>query len=199
MAGHEIEVKLRNLGADALLKAGLALEVETPRHFEDNWLLDTDEQRLSKQRSILRVRVAGGRGWLTYKESAGTDAPASQFKLRVEIETQLSAPEQAVEIFARLGYRKFFRYQKYRTVYRVGLPGFSAPAATLHAMLDETPIGNFAELEGAEEAIAEAVRRLGITPADYILDSYLALQINHCQAQGKPLEDLVFEHVADAE
>ena len=59
-------------------------------------------------------------------------------------------------------------------------------------MLDETPIGNFVELEDEEEAIAEAVKLIGVTPGDYILDSYLALQARHCERLGKPLEDMIF-------
>ena len=59
-------------------------------------------------------------------------------------------------------------------------------------MFDETPIGNFIELEGEEEAIAEAVKLLGIGREDYVLESYIALQGAHCQAQGKALEDMTF-------
>jgi hypothetical protein len=59
-------------------------------------------------------------------------------------------------------------------------------------MFDETPLGNFAELEGAEEAIAEALHILGVKPESYILESYLALQTIFCQAQGRELEDMVF-------
>lgn len=188
MAGHEIEVKLRCDGLDPLVQAGLSLELDTPRHFEDNWLLDTADRELSTRASILRVRTVGETGSLTYKEKAAPDAPASQFKLRTEIETTLSKPQQALEIFERLGYRKVFRYQKYRTIYRVLLPS----GAHLLAMFDETPIGDFVELEGAEEAIAEAVGLLKIEPTDYILESYLALQTESCRRQGRPLEDLVF-------
>jgi hypothetical protein len=36
------------------------------------------------------------------------------------------------------------------------------------------------------------VQLLGVSPAHYILDSYIALQLRHCQQQGKPLEDMVF-------
>jgi adenylate cyclase, class 2 len=125
---------------------------------------------------------------LTYKERAGSDAPASQFKLRVELETELGDAAEALAIFDRLGFHRFFRYQKYRSIYEAALPSGSS----LHIMADETPIGAFLELEGTEEAIAEAVEMLGITPADYILESYLALQIAHCRQQGKPLEDMVF-------
>jgi len=36
----EIEVKLACDDLDRLRNAGLQLKLETPRHFEDNWLLD---------------------------------------------------------------------------------------------------------------------------------------------------------------
>jgi adenylate cyclase class 2 len=189
MAEHEIEVKLRCAGVEPLLQAGISLELDIARHFEDNWLLDTHDHRLAERAAILRVRAAGGAGLLTYKEKAPPDAPASQFKQRLEIETMLAEPLQAVEILERLGYQKFFRYQKYRTIYRALLPD----GAHLLVMFDETPLGDFVELEGEEHAIAEAVSLLGIEPTDYILDSYLALQAEHCRRQGRPLEDMVFD------
>lgn len=184
---HEIEVKLK-LGIQALEQAGIALELTTPRHFEDNWLLDTATRQLGTKSSVLRVRSANGKGVLTYKEKAGNDAPSSQFKLRIELETELESPPEALAIFDRLGFHRFFRYQKYRSIYEATLPSQNH----LHVMADETPIGNFLELEGEEAAIAEAVNLLGLTPADYILESYITLQLRHCQQQGKPLEDMVF-------
>ncbi len=184
---HEIEVKLK-LGIQTLEQAGIALERLTPRHFEDNWLLDTKTHQLGTKSSILRVRSANGKGVLTYKEKAGANAPASQFKLRIELETELGSAQEALVIFDRLGFHRFFRYQKYRAIYEAILPSSNR----LHVMADETPIGDFLELEGEENAIAEAVQLLGLTPADYILESYIALQRRHCQQQGKPLEDMVF-------
>lgn len=184
---HEIEVKLQ-LSIEAFAPAGITLELSTPRHFEDNWLLDTGARQLGQQFSILRVRAINGKGLLTYKEKPSDDAPASQFKLRVELETELDNVSEALAIFARLGYHRFFRYQKYRSIYEAILPS----GKRLHVMADETPLGNFLELEGEEDAIAEAVRLLGLTPSDYILESYLALQIAHCRQRGKPLEDMVF-------
>lgn len=184
---HEIEVKLK-LEIQALERAGIALELFTPRHLEDNWLLDTETHQLGTKRSILRVRSANGKGVLTYKEKAGDDAPTSQFKLRIELETELASAPEALAIFDRLGFHRFFRYQKYRAVYEALLPSGNR----LHVMADETPIGDFLELEGEENAIAEAVQLLGLTPGDYILESYIALQLRHCQQQGKTLEDMVF-------
>lgn len=184
---HEIEVKVK-LGIQALEQAGIALTLVTPRHFEDNWLLDTSTHQLASKSSALRVRMANGKGILTYKEKASHDAPTSQFKMRVELETEVENAPETLTIFDRLGFHRFFRYQKYRAVYEATLPSQNR----LHVMADETPLGNFLELEGAEEAIAEAVNLLGLTPADYILESYIALQLRHCQQQGKSLEDMVF-------
>jgi adenylate cyclase, class 2 len=183
---HEIEVKVK-LSIEAFAAAGIALTLQTARHFEDNWLLDTEQHQLGAQSSVLRVRMVEGKGLLTYK-GKDDNAPTSQFKLRVELETELGDPYEALAIFARLGYHRFFRYQKYRSVYEAPLPS----GQSLHVMADETPRGDFLELEGAEAAIAEAVQLLGITPAEYILDSYLGLQLQHCRAQGRPLEDMVF-------
>jgi adenylate cyclase, class 2 len=184
---HEIEVKLK-LDVAALERAGIRLEVVLPRHFEENWLLDTVLRQLGEKFSILRVRAVNGSGFLTLKERPGSDAPASQFKLRIEIETEIGDPEKALEIFERLGFKKWFGYQKYRTVYRAILPDGNE----LQVMADETPVGNFLELEGEEDTILAAVKLLGLNPTDYLLDSYLALQIAHCQQQGKSLEDMVF-------
>jgi adenylate cyclase, class 2 len=134
------------------------------------------------------VRSAAGGGAITYKERADGAAAASRFKKRVEIETAIDDPESAVAVFERLGYRKWFRYQKYRTVYRAKLPGGSE----LHVMFDETPLGPFVELEGEEEVIARAVELLGVTPEEYVLESYLAIQAEHCRRGGKPLGDMIF-------
>lgn len=188
---HEIEVKLRFDSVEPLTQAGLVLELETPRHFEDNWLLDTKEKQLSPRLAVLRVRQSGETGQtgaLTYKEKAAPDTAASQFKKRIEIETALDDPASALAIFERLGYEKWFRYQKHRTVYRAKLPN----ATWLKVMFDETPIGNFIELEGEEDAIVEAVNLLGISSDDYVLESYLALQAAECQQQGKPFTDMTF-------
>lgn len=190
---HEIEVKLRFDNVEPLIKAGIVLELETPRHFEDNWLLDTAEKQLGEKLAVLRVRQAGERGLLTYKEKAAPETSASQFKKRLELETALDDPASALAIFERLGFTPWFRYQKHRTVYRAKLPS----ANWLHVMFDETPIGNFVELEGEEDAIAEAVKLLGVSREAYVLESYLTLQAAECQRQGKPFSDMTFPETAN--
>lgn len=185
---YEIEVKLRFGELGGFARAGISLEIEIARHFEDNWLLDSHDGRLGERAAVLRVRSAAGKGAITYKEKADGPESESQFKKRIEIETAIEDPESAVAVFERLGYRKWFRYQKYRTVYLATLPDDSK----LHVMFDETPLGAFVELEGAEEIIARAVELLGVTPDEYVLESYLAIQAESCRRQGIPLEDMTF-------
>lgn len=185
---HEIEVKLRCDDIRRIEDAGIHLEIEAGRHFEDNWLIDDEARSLSGRASVLRIRSAVGRGALTYKAPPAADAAPTRFKQRVEIETSIDDPAAALEMFSLMGYRSWFRYQKYRTVYRARLPG----GGRLHVMFDETPIGNFVELEGQEDAIAEAVELLGASPAEHIVKSYIVLQMERCAEAGLPLEDMVF-------
>ena len=189
MALTETEVKIRLDGIQKLKDAGLILNLKHNKHFEDNFLLDMGGHELSSQLAALRIRKTDpGRGSITLKEMPGEDAPISQFKSRIEFETSVDDPDIMLEIFERLGFRCWFRYQKYRTVYRAELPS----GRSLDVMIDETPIGNFVELEGEEDAVSEALRTLNVSKNEYILESYLALQIERCSDEGRPLSDLVF-------
>jgi len=90
----------------------------------------------------------------------------SRYKVREETEVIVSDFAAAEKIIAALGFRVFFIYEKYREV-------FSAGAARI--MLDETPIGDFIEIEGDPDRIDAVAARLGFSPADYITDSYYRL------------------------
>ena len=181
----EVEVKLPLRDLLPLNSLGLAAYEVTPRHFEDNWLFDTADRTLYRGGAALRVRFAHGRGVVTYKGPAQTE---QSFKVREEIESGVDDPQGLLEIFRRLGYEKHFRYQKYRTVLRFDLPG----GRSLAAMFDETPLGNYLELEGGREEILEVAGRLGFAPDSFVTESYPALQRKRCAEAGRELEDLVF-------
>ena len=80
-----------------------------------------------------------------------------------------------LRLFERLGFRVWFRYEKYREEFRRG---------DLVIAVDESPIGTFVELEGSEEDILAMARTLERPASDFVLDSYLALFRRHCAAQG---------------
>ena len=157
-------------------------EVITPRHLERNLLLDTHPPTLRPTGVVLRLRQANGDTILTYK---GKGSVESKHKVREELEVSASTFAGTLAIFARLGYRPTFRYDKYRTV-------LARARERGQAMLDETPIGPFLELEGPATWIDRTARMLGFTENDYLTASYGALWAEHRKAAGLPLGDFVF-------
>ena len=181
----EIEVKLAigPLEPEARRLGQLGALLVHPRSLEDNVLLDLGEGRLRARGAMLRVRKYGGQATLTYKEP-GPEAEPAGYKVRREMETAIDDADALIGILSAAGFRRVWRYEKYRTVYQ--LEG-------VQALLDETPIGNFLELEGSRESIDSLSHRLGRTSADYIASSYQALQERWCRDRGLLQGDMVFE------
>lgn len=188
----ETEVKLRCESVDAFKKrleeAGAALKLKRDRHFEDNLILDSASGTLRGRLAALRVRKTDDVATVTLKELPPANAGESKFKSRIELETRVGDGDVMLEIFARLGFLKSFRYQKYRTIYEASLPS----GESLDVMFDETPIGVFAELEGVESDVARVLEAIGAKRDEHILQSYLTLQIEECARHGQPLSDMVF-------
>jgi adenylate cyclase class 2 len=134
-----------------------------PRHFEDNVLFDDAESSLSTSGRALRLRRTDALAVVTYK---GPRLPGAGVKSRPEIEFTVGDADAAGQVLEALGYRKAFRYQKYRQTYRW---------KDAEIVVDETPIGTFLEVEGPIETIHAAAAALGRTPADYVDESYAAL------------------------
>lgn len=182
----ETEVKLACGDLSRLRDAGFTLTLSTPRHFEDNWLLDSPDQVLYRQRAALRVRAVDGKGSVTFK-GVVPESEASALKVREEIESDTSDPARMIAVFEKLGFRRAFRYQKHRTNFSLRLDG-----EELKVSLDETPMGKFIEIEGDEATILRVLEAAGFSSKDIIRESYPDLQIERCRARGVPLEDLVF-------
>ena len=111
---------------------------------------------------------------------------AEKYKIREEIESRIGNADELERLFNRLGLQSWFRYEKYRTKYRL------RRFPRLHLDLDETPIGTFLELEGAKRAIDGAARALGYGEEDYIAVSYLELYFENCERRGVEPGDMVF-------
>jgi len=184
----EAEVKVRCAHAEALMAAHpeLGWRVAEARHFEDNFVFELPGEAMARRGSILRLRVVEGRATLTYKGLL-PESLTSEMKVREELETGVERPEVLRQVLERLGLRCSFRYQKYRTVYRL-----ASPEGEALAMRDETPMGEFLEIEGEEAVVGALARRLGFGPSDFINTSYIGMQAEHCRSRGVPLEDLVF-------
>lgn len=117
------------------------------------------------------MREYGGLRILTYK---GPPEPGLH-KSREEIETPVADSRATRELLGRLGYEVAFRYEKYRAE-------FSKEGGV--AVVDETPIGVFLELEGEPSWIDSRAGELGYGPEDYITASYGALYFAWCGEHG---------------
>jgi len=178
----EREIKLRFENAEdaraAILRAGA-----TPircRRLQEDCLLDTPDDRLRILRCVLRVRVESGRSLLTFK---GPVQPGLT-KARDELETVVGDGALVVRILEQLGFRVWFRYQKYREEFALD---------DVLVALDETPVGTFVEIEGGDRGIAETAEALGRGPGDYVLDSYRRLYLVDCESRGVAVADMLFD------
>jgi len=185
MSTVEIEVKFRVEQCEALeeklRKAGF--RCVTPRTFERNVLYDTPDRRLRKEQAILRIRKYGERWVLTHKCLPRDHDPQARHKHRVETETEVADGEALGTVFTQLGYQPAFIYEKWRTEYADN---------NGHCVLDETPIGVFAELEGPEDWIDAMAARLGLDPSSLMTLSYGRLFDQWKQETGSKASDFTF-------
>jgi adenylate cyclase class 2 len=187
---RETEIKLP-VPQIALLRRrlkALGFRVSQPRRFESNRLFDFADQRLRRSRRLLRLRYVSGDCLLTFK---GPPFKSLRHKVRDETESHIANGNAVREIFRSLGLRETFRYDKYRTTYarrRDDLKRRTPPLAEL----DETPIGNYLELEGPSSWIDAVARELGYEANAYITASYAALYFQDCRRKGKRPGNMVF-------
>lgn len=152
-----------------------------PRVFEANTVFDTPGLALRHAHQLLRLRECGGVATVTWK---GPPAPGPH-KDREEIETSVGDADALRRLWERLGFLPVFRYEKYRTTFRAAEPEGLA-------VLDETPIGCFLELEGPPAWIDKKAQMLGFNADEYITESYAALFFSYCERTGQAAEHMVF-------
>jgi adenylate cyclase class 2 len=185
----EIKFRVEDLAALAQRLQAAEFTLQTPRSFESNVLYDTPDRQMRARTEILRIRSYAGRSTLTHKRLPDEGPGEDTHKHRIETETEVADGEALAEVFLSLGLVPAFRYEKWRTEWRSGEG---------HCVVDETPIGNFAELEGPGEWIDRAAEALGIDPSRYITLSYGRLFDQWREEHGSSAEDLTFADVSEA-
>jgi len=197
---REIEIKLRITDLREILgrlsKLGAVLR---GRVHEQNTLFDTRDSSFWRHGRLLRLRIQtpapgnGSRGGprtiiLTAKappSSGRLSSPKKMpFKERLESEVAVEKRLRWPRVLGELGFRAGFRYEKYRTSFRLG---------GLHLDLDETPVGNFLELEGAPSAIRRTARALGFVPKEHIRATYWDLYVADCRRAKRKPGNMVFK------
>jgi adenylate cyclase, class 2 len=185
----EIKFRVDDLAALATRLKAAGFLLQTPRSFESNVLYDTLDRQMRARTEILRIRNYAGRCLLTHKRLPDIGPGEDTHKHRIETETDISDGDALAQVFLSLGLVPAFRYEKWRTEWSQGEG---------HCVVDETPIGNFAELEGPAEWIDHAATSLDIGPADYITLSYGRLFEVWREQHASSAQDLTFDAVAQA-
>lgn len=163
-SNQEIEIKFRVndlRGITRRLQSAKFRRV-TPRTHEMNTLYDLPGLPLRRRGDLLRLRKYGN-GWVLTHKAKGK---VGRHKTRVEIETSVSDGGKMEAILRALRFEPTFRYEKFRAEWADGKG---------HVVIDETPIGNYGEIEGPARWIDRTAKTLGIERADYITDTYAGL------------------------
>jgi adenylate cyclase class 2 len=181
MVAVETEIKFRvdDLSELAVRLKQAGFRLDTPRTFESNVLYDTQDRKMRSRTEILRIRIYGGKCTLTHKRLPDNGPGEDRHKHRIETETEVSDGKALAEVFQSLGLIPAFRYEKWRSEWSDGEG---------HCVVDETPIGNFAELEGDPTWIDRIAARLGVPHSEYMTLSY-----------GRLFEQWRAEHHSSAE
>lgn len=195
MQAAEIELKFPVADPESLQSrlVQLGFHLETPRTFEHNTLYDTPTRDLRVNRQILRIRQYGPICTITHKRQPAQDEPVdtTRYKVRIETETTVAEGAALAEILQQLGYAPVFIYEKFRSEWSQPI----STEVTAHLLIDETPIGTWAELEGPTAWIDETLAKLDIDPATCLTDSYGKLFLDWKQSTGSPAENLTFAEI----
>jgi adenylate cyclase class 2 len=167
--------------ARKLRAAGFRLA--TPRTHEMNTLYDLPGGVLRGRKELLRLRKYGSQWTLTHKSKG----KIARHSARVEIETGVADGKKMDLILRALGYSPSFRYEKFRAEWTDGKG---------QVVVDETPIGNFCEIEGAPRWIDATAKKLGVAAADYITRNYAGLFLEWKARTKSAAAEMTFRAVA---
>jgi adenylate cyclase, class 2 len=185
----ETEIKFRVRSVEELVARlrAAAFHEETPRAFESNILYDAPDRRMRARTEILRIRNYAGRCTVTHKRLPDVGPGEDAHKHRIETETEVSDGDALAGVFQSIGLVPAFRYEKWRSEWSDGEG---------HCVVDETPIGDYAELEGSAEWIDRTAARLGVAQSEYLTLSYGRLFDLWKAEHHSSANDLTFDAVA---
>jgi len=182
-SSNETEIKfcITELSALAAKLRELGFVETTPRTHEMNVLFDLPGRPLRVRGDILRIRKYGDSWILTHKaKGSGNSGP---HKVRVETETKVEDGAKLEAVFRALEFEPVFRYEKFRTEWK---------DEHGHVVVDETPLGNFGEIEGPPDWIDQVALRIGISPSDYLTETYAGLFYAWKERTGSPANEMTF-------
>ncbi|HZC43577.1 MAG TPA: class IV adenylate cyclase, partial [Acidobacteriaceae bacterium] len=185
----EIKIRLTDRAGFTMQLPALGFHLKTAETMERNVLFDNPDGELRQRGELLRIRQYGDRWVLTHKAPVESVA-SSTHKMRTETETEVEDGRSLAAIFERMGFAPTFVYEKLRTEWADNEG---------HVVVDVTPIGDFAELEGSSEWIDRVAAKLGISPAKYLKASYGQLFQEWKRATGHAAANMTFAEIGHQE
>lgn len=184
----EIEIKFRvdDLRALGRKLRAAGFRMTTTRTHEMNTLYDLPGEVLRGRKELLRIRRYGSESTLTHKSKG----KIGRHNSRVELETPVGDGKKMDAILRALGYAPSFRYDKFRSEWTDGKG---------QVVVDETPIGNFCEIEGAPGWIDATAKKLGVAAADYITKNYAGLFLEWKTRTKSRADEMTFKAVSARE
>jgi adenylate cyclase class 2 len=181
---QEVEIKFRVEDLRALNRKlrNAGFRLKTRRAREMNTLYDLPGNLLRKRKQLLRVRQYGSEWKVTHKSGSTRQRHSS----REELETKLEDGKAMHGILTALGYFPSFRYEKFRAEWSDGKGD---------VVVDETPIGNFCEIEGKPRWIDATAKKLGVRHEDYITKNYATLFAEWKQQTRSKADAMTFKAV----
>jgi adenylate cyclase class 2 len=147
-----------------------------------NTLYDLPGDVLRNRKELLRIRKYGAEWTMTHKSGTKRGRHSS----RVELETQVADGKTMDAILRALGYLPTFRYEKFRAEWT---------DSKGQVVVDETPIGNFCEIEGPPRWIDAVAKKLGVQPDDYITKNYATLFLDWKRQTKSAAREMTFAAV----
>jgi adenylate cyclase class 2 len=191
MQAMETEVKIRVADRHAFEQKlpALGFKRVTARTMERNTLYDMPDRRLRNSRQILRIRQYGSKWVLTHKSVPNDLTEEGPHKNRVETETVIEDGPVLGKIFESLGFAPVFVYEKWRAEWA---------DKRGHCVLDETPLGVYAELEGPDDWIDTTAHQLGFSQSQFITLSYGRIFENWRDETGSAATNFTFDEIPES-
>jgi adenylate cyclase class 2 len=149
------------------------------RTYEINTIYDLPGQILRRRGELLRLRRYGP-DWILTHKSKGR---AGRHKSRLEIETRVSDGHKMRGILLALGFSPSFCYEKFRTQWKDSVG---------QVVIDETPLGMIAEIEGPPRWIDQTARKLDVKPSQYMTSTYAELFFEWKRRTGSRATNMTF-------
>lgn len=150
------------------------------RQLETNTFLDTPEDELRKSGSGLRVRAARDLESGTVEVIITHKGPRKLGPLKIREETELAASgyDDALRLFAQLGYQVKLSFEKRRDTWEFG---------DCEVVLDELPggLGRYVEIEGDAANIEQVRRELSLGEVPSEVRGYADLVSAHLKGSGR--------------